>query len=155
MKPKSSQNQSRRLTARPNIPRLTGAKVTRLKFPSLFQENSEPPSVGSYFFSGLLSHRKGLQICLSATALAAGASLCSLPAMAQDTARMEKLEKENQELRRRLDALESVAQKEGILPKADATGLVKALSTINISGFVTASYFYNSTEPADRQGDGY
>src|SRR5262249_35785409 len=32
---------------------------------------------------------------------------------------------------------------------------IKALSAINISGFVQASYFYNSNEPSDRKSDGY
>jgi hypothetical protein len=68
---------------------------------------------------------------------------------------LEKLEKENQELRKRLEAVEAVAKKEGILQSGETSQAVKALTSINISGFVTASYFYNSTEPADRQGDGY
>jgi hypothetical protein len=100
---------------------------------------------------------KGLQFCLSGTAMLAGASLCSLPAMADDASRLEKLEKENQELHKRLDMLEAVAQKEGLVPSGEAAkwSPVKALSSINISGFVTASYFFNSNEPSDRQGDGY
>ena len=78
-------------------------------------------------------------------------------AFAQDTGRVEKLEQENRDLRRRLEALEAAAQKEGVLPGNDAakTLPVKALSNTTISGFVTASYFFNSTEPADRMGDGY
>lgn len=77
-------------------------------------------------------------------------------ALPQDAGRIEKLEKENQDLRKRLEALEAVAQKEGILP-SDKPGPtpVTAMSAINISGFVQTSYFYNSTHPADRMGDGY
>jgi hypothetical protein len=71
-------------------------------------------------------------------------------------ARVERLEKENAELRKRLDAIESVVKKEGLAPSGTAaTKSVSAMSDITISGFVTASYFYNSTEPGDRQGDGY
>ena len=41
---------------------------------------------------------------------------------------------------------EAIAQKEGILPSGKpAPHLVSALSCINMSGFVTASYFFNST----------
>ena len=91
--------------------------------------------------------------CLGGVLLAAGPISTVL---AQDAGRMEKLEKENQDLRKRLDSLEGVAKKEGILPSGakPATGL-KALSEINVSGFVQASYFYNSREPADRMSDGY
>src|SRR5258708_36070343 len=58
-------------------------------------------------------------------------------------ARMEKLEKENLELKGRLDALETMAKREGILPSGDAAkGMaVKALSRVSISGFVSASSF--------------
>jgi hypothetical protein len=67
--------------------------------------------------------------------------------------RMERLEKENQELRKRLESLEGMMQKEGsaTLP----ANAVKALSDIQISGFVTASYFYDTSDPADRKSNGY
>jgi hypothetical protein len=71
-----------------------------------------------------------------------------------NTVRMERLEKENQELKTRLESLEHMMQKEGVgssLP----TNAVKALSDIQISGFVTASYFYDSSTPADRKSNGY
>jgi hypothetical protein len=91
-------------------------------------------------------------ICLSG-ALLSGISV----ALAQDTGRIEKLEQENQDLRKRLEALESVAQKEGIMPSGDAAKPmpIKALSSTTLSGFVTTSYFYNSNKPHDREGDGY
>src|SRR5712672_467507 len=64
------------------------------------------------------------------------------------TNRLESLEKENQELKKRLDALEAVAQKEGLRPSgAKADPPVGALSQIQISGFVTASYFHDSNNP--------
>jgi len=64
------------------------------------------------------------------------------------TNKVEKLEKENQELRQRLDALEAMAQKEGLMPsgsKADPP--VSAFSQITLSGFVTTSFFHDSSDP--------
>ncbi len=75
---------------------------------------------------------------------------------AQDADRVQKLEQENTALKSRLDALEAVAQKEGLLPSGDTTSkLVSAMSEISISGFVQASYFYNTDDPADKASDGY
>jgi hypothetical protein len=68
---------------------------------------------------------------------------------------MEKIEKENQDLRSRLEALEHIAQKEGILPSAEPPKMVKSLSEITLSGFVQASYFYDTSDPADGLSDGY
>ena len=70
---------------------------------------------------------------------------------------MENIERENPELRKRLEALEHMAQKEGIMASGEApkTMPVAALSSINISGFVQASYFYNTQTPADGKSDGY
>src|SRR5882762_5334286 len=62
--------------------------------------------------------------------------------------KLEKLEKENDALRQRLDALEAMAKKEGLLPSgAKADPPVSALSDIRLSGFVTTSYFHDSSEP--------
>jgi hypothetical protein len=94
-------------------------------------------------------------VCLGG-ALVSGVSLTQAQAQAADAGKLDKLEQENADLRRRLDALEAIAQKEGILPSGKpAPHFVSALSSINISGFVTASYFYNSNEPGDRKSDGY
>ncbi len=86
-----------------------------------------------------------------------GALLSGAPMVhADDAGKLDKLEQENADLRRRLEALEAIAQKEGILPSGKpAPHLVSALSSINMSGFVTASYFFNSNEPGDRKSDGY
>lgn len=85
------------------------------------------------------------------SALLGGASF----AMAQD-ASFDKLAKENAELKRRLDTLEALAQKEGIMPTAETKSFpVKALSQTTLSGFVTASYFYDTSRPADRVPNGY
>lgn len=90
-------------------------------------------------------------VCLGG-ALLGSASL----GLAQDAGKLDKLEQENANLRKRLEALEAVAQKEGILPSgADTPMPVSAMSDITISGFVTASYFYDSSSPHDGVSNGY
>lgn len=86
-------------------------------------------------------------------AIGAATSLHAQSDDSQNPNRLEKLEKENQELRQRLDTLETMAQKEGLLPsngKVDPP--VSALSSIELSGFVTTSYFHDSTEPPASNG---
>ena len=70
---------------------------------------------------------------------------------------LDKLASENADLRHRLEALETVAQKEGFLTsdKEPSFSPVKALSNVTISGFTQASYFFNSNQPADGKSDGY
>jgi Putative beta-barrel porin-2, OmpL-like. bbp2 len=69
---------------------------------------------------------------------------------AQDAGRLEKLEKENADLKKRLDAIET---KEGAAPSKSY--IVKAMSEVSISGFVQASYFYNTARPDDGVSDAY
>src|SRR5262245_49345519 len=69
--------------------------------------------------------------------IAASAAYAQTPA----DSRIQNLEQENAALKKRLDALEAVVQKEGIGAEP-APSYVKALSKTTISGFVTASYFY-------------
>jgi hypothetical protein len=76
-------------------------------------------------------------------------------AMGQEVNRMDKLEAENKALKERLDKLESIAKKEGIVPSGSEPQPVTALKTINVSGFVQASYFYNIQDPPDGMSDGY
>jgi hypothetical protein len=87
------------------------------------------------------------------------AGLSAVPILAQnaDPARLEKLEQENQDLRKRLEALEHLAQKEGIMASGETSKAspVKALSDITLSGFVTASYFYDTSEPPGNNPPGY
>ncbi len=78
-----------------------------------------------------------------------------MPAFAQDSPKMDKLERENQELRMRLDNLEAVAKKEGILDSSSSSKPVKALSSTTLSGFVTASYFYDTSNPPNGTSPGY
>src|ERR1700726_2826172 len=68
---------------------------------------------------------------------------------------MEELQKENLEMHHRLDTLEALAQKEGLLPSGTRPKMVSALSDLTIRGFVQASYFYNLNRPADNKSDGY
>src|SRR5258708_7359258 len=68
----------------------------------------------------------------------------------------EQLEKENQEMHQRLDALEALAQKEGLLPSGKTPPkFVSALSDISLSGFVTASYFHDTSDPPGGISPGY
>src|SRR6266404_4687142 len=91
------------------------------------------------------------KMCL-AGALLGGASM----ALAQDASNLEKLEKENQELKGRLDTLEALAQEGGLMPSGPpATNYVKALSDVTISGFVQASYFHDFSDPPGGTSPGY
>lgn len=76
--------------------------------------------------------------------------------LAQDTNAVSALEQENQDLKARVTALEALAQKEGLMPSgAPAPKLVSSLSDMTISGFVQASYFYNTERPAAGYNAGY
>jgi len=95
----------------------------------------------------------GIGACLG------GALLASAPgAWAQaetgNVARMDRLEKENQELRKRLETIEGMAKREGLIPSGP-TNVLKALSDITLSGFVSASYFYDGSVPGDNSPNGY
>ena len=77
-------------------------------------------------------------------------------APAQD-GKLDKVERENQELRKRLEVLESLAQKEGLLAKSDAAAgtVLKAATESIFSGFVTASYFHDTSKPPGGISPGY
>src|SRR5580658_7065569 len=72
-----------------------------------------------------------------------------------DTNSINKLEQENQELRKRLDKLEGIIEKEGLNPSAKADPPVGALTDVTISGFVTSSYFYDVASTKDGTPNGY
>lgn len=94
-----------------------------------------------------------LRHCLT-TALIVGAGVAS--AGAQDATRLDKLEKENSELKKRLENIEALAVKEGILAKDKAPNkTLKFLAESEISGFVTGSYFYDFSKPQDGVSNGY
>jgi hypothetical protein len=79
----------------------------------------------------------------------------SFPVHAQ-TDPNDKLEQENQELRKRLDAMEELLKKEGLQPSGDTTPMpVKALSQMTISGFVSSSYFFDVGNSKDSHPAGY
>ena len=96
--------------------------------------------------------------CVGTALLVTGTSAFG-QAESGNTVRMERLEKENAELKKRLDTLETMAQKEGLVPHLIPGGaapkFIKSLSDMQISGFVTASYFYDTSDPADRKSNGY
>ena len=92
--------------------------------------------------------------CVGTALLASGTSAFA-QAETGNTVRMERLEKENADLKKRLDMLEGMAQKEGLISPNGAKPLVKSLAEMQISGFVTASYFFDTSTPADRRANGY
>ncbi len=93
-----------------------------------------------------------LGACLGSALLAAVPSSYAQDAETGNAARMEKLEKENQDLKRRLDALEGVHN----TPSANVpTNIVRSLTETTISGFVTSSYFYDTSHPTDNSPNGY
>ncbi len=90
--------------------------------------------------------------CIIGSAVVGAVSL----GQAQDATKLDQLSKENESLRKRLEALEAVAQKEGLVPSGKPASMpVKALSESVLSGFVQASYFYDTSVPGDRKSNGY
>ena len=63
--------------------------------------------------------------------------------------------KQNQALQDRLTALETLAKKEGLMPSGGEPKFVSAVSDMTVSGFVQASYFYNTRRPASGLSDAY
>jgi hypothetical protein len=77
-------------------------------------------------------------------------------AQATNDDKVAELEKQNQSLTDRLSALEDLVKKEGLMPSGDPPKqMVSALSDMTISGFVQASYFYNTQHPVTGQSDTY
>jgi len=88
-------------------------------------------------------------------AVAAGGFTAQAQTGTTDTS---KLEKENQELRKRVDNLEQFLEKEGLKPSSSAAKAdppVSALSEITLSGFVSTSYFYDAASTKDGTPNGY
>lgn len=66
------------------------------------------------------------------------------------------LQSENEALRKRVEALENLAKKEGIMSSGESKpSSIAALSEVTLSGFVQSSYFYNTEKPADGYSNGY
>ena len=73
--------------------------------------------------------------------------------LAQDA---DSMAKENQDLKARVTALEQLAQKEGLLPSGSPSPrIVTAMTDLTVSGFVQASYFYNTRRPSSGYSDSY
>jgi hypothetical protein len=93
--------------------------------------------------------------CVGTAMLAATPSLLAQAETAKP-ASVEYLAKENAELRKRLDSLEMMAQKQGFWAAgAENSKFVGAMSDISISGFVQASYFHDTSDPGDRVSNAY
>jgi hypothetical protein len=96
----------------------------------------------------------GISACIGSALFASGPTALA-QAETGNTVRMERIEKENADLKARLDAFEQMAMKEGLKPSANPPKFIKALSEMQISGFVTASYFYDTSTPPDQKSNGY
>src|SRR5438445_1096758 len=87
-------------------------------------------------------------VCLGA-AVGGVAALHAQTGPATTDDKITKLEKEKHSLRQRLDAWEAMAQKEGLLPSGQsADKSVSAMSDVSLSGFISTSYFHDSSEPS-------
>ena len=97
-----------------------------------------------------------LGVCCGGALLGGAAGLHAQSTDSSEASRLEKLEKENQDLRRRLQTLEDAAAKAGIAPSDQATAKpVSAMSSVMLSGFVTSSFFHDTTDPAGGHIPGY
>lgn len=90
--------------------------------------------------------------CLS---VMVGGGIAAHAQAAPDGTTVSDLEKQNQALQQRLDTLEDLAKKEGLMPSETAPKFVSSMSDMTINGFVQASYFYNLNRPASHYSDGY
>ena len=100
----------------------------------------------------------GARLCLGGALMAAQPQVFAqaTPLETGNLPRLENLEKENQDLKRRLESLEAIAKKEGLIPSGEpGANPIKALSEMLLSGFVTESYFYDTSDPGDYSPNGY
>lgn len=77
------------------------------------------------------------------------------PTTASESDKISQLQQQNQQLQKRLQTLEDLAVKNGLMPSGsdkNADPPVSAMSDFSISGFVTTSYFHDSTEPSAANG---
>lgn len=94
-------------------------------------------------------HRFGVTLLFLSVALTAGVTtLRADQAALSDGQRIENLEKENAELRRRLDLVEEAGAQDKYVPKESIPEkTMEFLGQTEISGYVSASYFFNFNEP--------
>jgi hypothetical protein len=91
-----------------------------------------------------------------AVAIGSAGGLCAQTAAPASDDKIKQLENENQQMHQRLDALEMEVQKEGLAPSGKpAPKFVSAMSDITLSGFVTASYFHDTSDPPGGISPGY
>ena len=106
----------------------------------------------------IYSHQSQLKTLRAFGAVGAGLAsvLASASPLLAQTNSTSKLEKENQELRQRLDAVEDLLKKEGLKPSDRAADPpVGAMTDISLSGFVTTSYFYDIANSKDKAPTAY
>lgn len=65
------------------------------------------------------------------------------------------LEQQNSDLQSRLTTLENLAKQNGLLPSGTPSKSVSALEGVTLSGFVQASYFYDTRHPVSGNIDQY
>lgn len=97
----------------------------------------------------------GLKTVGTFVGLVAGGGMAVYAQSDTDTNAIANLQQQNQVLQQRLDALEELAKKEGLMPSASAPKFVSAIGDMTISGFVQASYFYNVNRPPGGYSAGY
>ncbi|HEV7925046.1 MAG TPA: hypothetical protein VGR14_06815, partial [Verrucomicrobiae bacterium] len=105
-----------------------------------------------------MHHNKRLKTLAFLSAVIGALAAGGLTAHAQtDTNAATKLEQENQELRKRVDNLEHILEKEGLKPSDNkaADPPVAAMTSISISGFVETSYFSDLGDAHDNHPPGY
>lgn len=101
-----------------------------------------------------MTSNKSKQLIVAGACLLVLGGTTTLRAQANDADKISQLEKQNQDLQKRLAALEDLAQKNGLAPSGDKAGEapVSALTAFGISGFVTTSFFHDSSEPSAANG---
>lgn len=104
-------------------------------------------------------HHKKNRIPLAALSAVLG-TICAgtMPLYAQTTNSPDggQLQKENEDLKARVEKLEDMMKQAGVMPSgATNDPPVAALSSITLSGFVTASYFYDMANSKDDHPVGY
>jgi hypothetical protein len=100
-------------------------------------------------------NKKGLVVAGTSLGIIVGGGLAAQAQSTNTDDKLNALEQQNAVLQQRLDSLEDVVKKEGLMPSATSTNIVSALNGMTISGFVEASYFYNLNRPASGYSDGY
>lgn len=96
-----------------------------------------------------------LKVAGALVSLVAGGGLAARAQSDTDTNAIASLQQQNQLLQQRLDVLEDLAKKEGLMPSGTTPNIVKSMQSMTISGYVQASYFYNLQHPASGKSDGY